>query len=135
MRAVQPVPDEFLCCYSLALGDLGFVMREDVVDATAMDIDLLTEQCSRHRAAFDVPSRPARAPRGIPFYIAIVFVPRLPQREVADVFLVIFIVLHAAGRLQLGEIKMRMLSVVREFIDAKINRVVFGLFSVAVLGM
>ena len=61
--------------------------------------------------------------------LAIFFVPRFPKREIADVFLVVFVVLHPAGRLQLRQIEVRQLSVIRKFIDAKINRFVIRLIS------
>src|SRR5206468_5225204 len=43
MRAVQPVADEFLSRDAFALRDLCFVVRENVIDAAAMDIDLIAE--------------------------------------------------------------------------------------------
>ena len=76
------------------------------------------------------PGRPA--PHGrIPFYVAIFFVPRFPQCEITDVFLIVFIVLHAAGRLQLREIKMREPAIIWKFVDAKIHRFVVSLISEA----
>ena len=87
-----------------------------------MDIDLIAEQRRCHRAAFDVPARPAAPPRTFPTYIAIFFVPGFPKREIADVFLVVLIMLNTPGRLQLGEVEMREFSVIGKFIDAKVNR-------------
>src|SRR5437763_6252186 len=129
MRAVQPVADEFLSRDAFALRDLRFVMREDVIDTAAVDIDLVTEQCRGHRTALDVPAGPARPPWRIPFHIGVFFIPRFPQREIADVLLVVFVVLYAPGRLQLREIEVRELSLVRKYVDAKINRFVVGLIS------
>ena len=43
MRAVQPVADEFLSRNAFALRDLCFVVRKNVIDAAAMDIDLVAE--------------------------------------------------------------------------------------------
>ena len=97
------------------------MVRENVIDAAAVDIDLIAEQRRGHRAAFDVPAGTAAAPWTFPPHIAIFFVPRFPKRKIADVFFVVFIVLHPAGRLQLREIEMRELSVIRKFVDAKIN--------------
>src|SRR5438552_5120354 len=67
------------------------------------------------------------APWRIPFHIAIFLVPCFPQREVANAFLIVFVVLHAPRRLQLGEIEVRELSVIGKFVDAKIDRLVVGL--------
>src|SRR5215471_17588037 len=97
MRAVQPIAHEFLSRDAFALRDLRFVMWEDVVDPAAVDIDLVSQQLGGHCAALDVPARTTRAPRGIPFYIAVLFVPRFPQCKIPYVFLIVFIVLHAAG--------------------------------------
>ena len=41
--AVHPEVDEFLAGAAFGLGDLGFVVGEDVVDAAAMDIEAVTE--------------------------------------------------------------------------------------------
>src|SRR5215510_11948309 len=96
MRTMQPVAHELLSRYTFTLRDLGFVMREDVVDAAAVNINLVAQQCCGHRAALDVPAGTAWSPWRIPFHVAVFFVPRFPQREIADVFLVVFVVLHAA---------------------------------------
>src|SRR5206468_10668091 len=76
-----------------------------------------------------MPAWTTRAPWRIPFHIAIFLVPRFPKREVADVFLIVFVVLHTPRRLQLGEIEVCELSVAWKFVDAKINRFVVGLIS------
>ena len=79
-----------------------------------MNVELLTEECRRHRAALDVPARPAPPPRTLPTDLAIFFVPRFPEREIADVFLVVFVAFHPAGRTQFREIEMRQMTVGRE---------------------
>src|SRR5437764_10805640 len=121
MRAMQPVPDESLSCDAFALRDLCFVVRENIIDTAAMNVDLIAEQRRRHCTTFNVPAGTTRSPRRIPFHVAIFFVPRLTQCEVADVFLVVLVVLNSARRLQLGKVEMRELSVIRKFVDAKIN--------------
>src|SRR5437870_9325699 len=100
MRAMQPIVHELFPGHAFALRDLGFVMREDVVHSAAMNVDLVAEQCSCHRAALDVPARPSWSPRRIPFHVAVVFVPRFPQREVSNVFLVVLVMLYPTGGLQ-----------------------------------
>src|SRR5512132_214847 len=121
MRAMQPVTDEFLSGHAFALCDFRLVMRENIIDAAAMDIDLIAQQRRRHRAALDVPAGPAWSPWRSPFYVAVFFIPRFPQREIPDVFLVVFVVLHASCRLQLREIEVRELAVIRKFVDTKVN--------------
>ena len=44
MRAMQPVANELFPGHAFALCDLRFVMREDVIDAAAVDVDLIAEQ-------------------------------------------------------------------------------------------
>src|SRR4051794_14438611 len=63
MRAMQPVTHELLSRHAFALRDLRLVMREDVIDAAAMDVDLIAQQRHGHRAALDVPAWTARSPR------------------------------------------------------------------------
>ena len=43
MRAVKPVAHEFFSGDAFRLGDLRLVMRENVIDAAAVDIDLIAE--------------------------------------------------------------------------------------------
>src|SRR5581483_9009278 len=106
MGAVQPVTDELLSGYPFTLGDLGFVVRKNIVDSSTMDVELIAQERCRHRAALDVPTGPARPPCRIPPHIAILVIPLVPKRNLADVLLVIFIVFHTACSLHLVEIKM-----------------------------
>src|SRR5450759_4844818 len=108
---MQPVADEFLSRDSFTLCDLRFVVRKNVIDAPTMDVELIAEQLRGHRAAFDVPARAARSPWRLPFHVAVFLIPCFPKREIANVFLVVFVVLHPPGRLQLREVKVRELSV------------------------
>src|SRR5438270_12325068 len=97
VRAVHPIPDEFFPRASFRLRDLCFVVRENIIHAAAMNIELIAEQLRRHRAALDVPARPPVPPRAFPFHRAIRFIPRFPKREIADVLLVVLIALHPAS--------------------------------------
>ena len=47
---------------ALRLGDLVLVVRELVVDAAGMDVDVFAQVLEAHRRALDVPSREAFAP-------------------------------------------------------------------------
>ena len=96
-------------------------MRKDVIDTAAVDVDLIAQQRCGHRAALNVPTRTARSPGRIPFHVPVFFVPRFPEREIADVFFIVFVVLHAACLSQLREIEMGQLPVIRKFADAKID--------------
>src|SRR5947209_16462322 len=104
---MHPHSDKFLSGDALALRDFGFVMREDVIDTAAVKVDLIAEQRSGHRAALNMPTRPAWSPWRLPFHITIVFVPGLPKCEIANVFLVVFVVADTSGRLQLCQVDVR----------------------------
>ncbi len=43
MRAMQPVARKFFFGDTFTLRDLRFVMRENVIDSTAVDVDLIAE--------------------------------------------------------------------------------------------
>ena len=118
---MQPIAHEFLAGHTFALRDLRFMMRENVVHPAAVNVDLIAEQRGGHCATFDVPARAAATPRTFPADVAIFFIPRFPKREIANVLFVVFVVLYAAGRLQLREIEMRELPVIGKFVDPKIN--------------
>src|SRR5919106_3630953 len=62
MRAMQPVTHELRFRHAFALRDLRFVMRKDVIDAAAVDVDLIAQQGRGHGTAFDVPAGTARSP-------------------------------------------------------------------------
>src|SRR2546423_7801899 len=106
MRAMRPVANELFPAATFRLRDLRFMMRKDIVHAAAMKIDLFVEERGRHRAALDMPARPAASPGTFPPDVAILFVPRFPEREIADVFLVVLIALDAAGGAQFRKIEM-----------------------------
>src|SRR5471032_1160334 len=105
MRAMQPVADKLLSGHTFRLGNLRFVMRENVIHAAAMNIELLAKNLRGHRAALDVPAGTTAAPRTFPANRAVRLVPRFPKRKVADVFLVVIVGFHPSGRLQLIEIE------------------------------
>src|ERR1700731_2332108 len=127
MRAMQPVLHKLFPGYAFTLRTLRFVMWENIVHAAAVDIDLIAQNGRCHCAALNVPSGSARSPWRIPFHIAIVFVPRFPKREVADVLLVVLIMLNAPGWFKFGKVEMREFSVIRELVDPVINRFVVRL--------
>src|SRR5450432_2931526 len=127
MCAMQPVADELLPAAAFRLRDLRLVMRKDVVHPAAMNVELFAEQSGRHRAALDVPARAPTPPRALPPNGAILFVPRLPKREIADVLLVVLVALHPARGAQFREIEMREVTVFREAIDPEVNRLVVRL--------
>ncbi|GAA3229174.1 hypothetical protein GCM10020256_41990 [Streptomyces thermocoprophilus] len=91
---VHPVAGERVA-EALGLGDLVLVVREDQVDAAAVDVELGAEVLVRHGGALQVPAGPAATPRGLPAGLA--RLGRLPHGEVAKVALAGLAVL---GRLE-----------------------------------
>src|SRR5260370_22317400 len=71
---------------SLRLSQLSLMVWEHVVRATGVDVEPLAQERHRHRRAFDMPPREARAPRAGPDLKA-ALARRLPQCEVARVAL------------------------------------------------
>ena len=94
VRRMQPEPAERFAGGRFALGDFIFMVREDQVHAAGVDIQRLTQVFHAQRRAFDMPARPARPPRAIPGRL--IFLRRLPQREVLHLFPLILIGIHAA---------------------------------------
>ncbi len=79
------------------MGDLVLVVREDVVDATGVDVEARAEIAHRHRRAFEVPAGKALAPAiGRPLEDP-TLAGGLPQREVGRIALVGFDVAAVAG--------------------------------------
>ena len=60
---VHPIIDEGFTRAALTLGEFIFVMREHQIHASAVDVEGFTEILHAHRRAFDMPTRPAGAPR------------------------------------------------------------------------
>jgi hypothetical protein len=81
---VHPVRREVVA-EGLGLGDLVLVVREDQVEAAAVDVEGGTEVLVGHGRALQVPAGAATAPRGLP--VGLARLGRLPQREVTGVAL------------------------------------------------
>ena len=82
---------------AFGLGDLVLVVREDQVDAAAVDVERLAQIAVRHRRALDVPAGPPGAPRALPRRLA--RLGALPEREVERAALLLAD-LDARARLQ-----------------------------------
>src|SRR5690242_20603072 len=121
MSAMQPIADKFFPGAPLGLCDFRLVMWKNVIDPTAMNIDLIAQKRGRHGTAFYVPARTPTARWAFPADLAIVLVPRLPKRKIPDVLLVVFVQLDPTGGLQLGQIDVRKSSVAGKTFDPVIN--------------
>src|SRR5258706_6586337 len=94
MFKVQPVADELLASGAFALGDFVFVMRKNQIDATGVQVKSLAQIFHGHGRALDMPTSPAASDAGVPgrFFG---FVWGFPESEVARVFLLAFVPVHA----------------------------------------
>src|SRR5690606_31815524 len=61
-----PVASERRFVGAFALCDFALVVREDVIDAAAVNVEGRSQIFERHRRAFDVPAGEAFTPRAIP---------------------------------------------------------------------
>ena len=96
MLAVAPDADEAFAGRCFRLRDLVLVVRKDVVDAAAVDVEALAEQCHAHRRALDVPAGMAPADARVP--ADLIGPDRLPECEVAHVLLGVVVRVDAAAR-------------------------------------
>ena len=95
MQDVHPVIAPVVAKISLRLGDLVRVMRESVVDAAAVDVEVLAEVFDGNTGALDVPARIADAPRRVPLERLILKLGlREPEHKIVLVALV-RVLLHA----------------------------------------
>src|SRR6267154_2173142 len=94
MFKVQPVVDELLAGGAFALGDFVFVMRENQIDAAGVQVESLAQVFHGHGRALDMPTWPAESDAGVPgrFFG---FVWGFPESEVARIFLLVFVRVHA----------------------------------------
>src|SRR3989344_5013844 len=123
MRTMQPeARKRFLTRGRFGLGDLVIVMYRNVLDPSRVDVDLLAEDGTYHRGAFDVPTRETLAPRGIPTQFRVV----LPEDEIGRITLLV-VRGDARAFLQILKIDIAELPVIREAarieIDAVFSRI------------
>ncbi len=95
--AVDPGPGRRPADDRRRLGDLVLVVREDVVDAAGVDVELRAEIAHRHRRALDVPAGEALAPAVARPLQQTARPGRLPEREVGRIALVGLDVAAMAG--------------------------------------
>ena len=126
---MYPVIDAGMAERAFGLGDLVFVVRELQVRATAVDVELFTEQGARHGRALDMPARAALAPLRIPFdFFRLGLFRRLPQHEVERIALA-RVHVDALARAQVVERLARQLAVVGEVAHGVIDVAVKALVS------
>ena len=105
---MEPIVAPFMPEVGFALGDLVGMVREGVVDAAAMDIELFAEVFHGDAGAFDVPAGIADAPGTVPFeFLILEFGFGEPQHEVGFIALVIVFFhafAHAVLQVVLGKV-------------------------------
>ena len=108
----------------LRLRALVLVVREDQVEAAAVDVEVLAELRVRHRRALDVPAGPPAAPGRVPGRVLIRLV-GLPEREVERRALALARLDARAGDQLVGPLA-RELAVARIGRDAEVDVAVGG---------
>ena len=83
---MRPNIHDLFAGVALALRNLAFVVREDVVHAARVNVDSRTKILDGHRRTFDMPAGKAFAPLAGPFQVP-ARLSRFPQRKVAWVAL------------------------------------------------
>src|ERR1022692_2239174 len=132
---MQPVFDETLAgglnARAFALRDFILVMREHQILAAEMQIKARTENLHAHGAALDVPAGTTFAPRTGPENVAVVRRALLPEREVGERVLGVFIGLDPFAGPHFVKVEFDELAVnttaTAIFFDAEIDRTVGGL--------
>ncbi len=97
---VEPVPNEWFSRHTLGLGDLVFVVGEDQILSSQVDVQGLPQLRDAHDGAFQVPPGSPSAPRRVPGGPGL-FVLRLcglPEGEVPDILLGVFVHGHPGAR-------------------------------------
>src|SRR5260370_31087082 len=81
---VQPHTCKLLSVGRLRLGDLVLVVREQQVDAAAVDVEGVPEEVLAHGRAFDVPAGASATERRLPrgHQLLVARLRPLPQREI-----------------------------------------------------
>src|SRR5690606_16654093 len=94
---VEPVAGKAAMRGAAALGDFVLVVREDQIYTATVNVEVLAEVFQRHGAAFQVPAGTALAPRTRPEVGAILGLARLPEGEIGDRVLAVFIAVSGGG--------------------------------------
>ena len=129
---VHPVAGERTAVGALALGDLVLVVGEDEVLPAAVQVNGLAQMGAAHGAALDVPAGAAHAVGAFPGRLA--GLGGLPDSEVGGVFLQV--ILHLAAQLavaalQIVQLEVAELAVLRVALDAEVDVAVLGHIGVA----
>ena len=98
-----------------------------------MDVDLRSEESGRHGAALDMPARAAPAPGAFPPDITVGLVPRLPESEIPDIFLLVFVAPDPDSGLEFIQHDVGELAVGRKRPDPEIDRAIVRAVGVASL--
>src|SRR5215217_8128786 len=106
---MAPKAGERLARRRLRLSNLVFVVREDQIDPSTVNVEGVAEQIERHCRALEVPPRSAASPWGIPgsLRLLVLRLCRLPQREVLRILLRVIVLCDARARTHLAAVEPR----------------------------
>ena len=130
---VHPVVREGLVVCTLILCDLVFVVREDEVLTTGMDVETAATVLRSHDTALGVPARTTLAPWRLPVRLTVLL--RLPEYEIGRGTLALLtghLQITETG-LQLIDVLVAQLSVAAEGGRIEINRAVCSDIGIAIL--
>ena len=96
---VHPVVGKLPVRAAAALGDLVFMMREDQINAAAVQIEVLAEVFENHGAALQVPAGAAFAPGAGPAVGAVFGLAGFPEGKVGERVLGVLVAVRRAGGL------------------------------------
>lgn len=135
MSPMHPVFREFFSGECLCLCDFVLMMREEVIDATHVDIDLCSEVVMVTCATLDMPAWTS-CQRSLftiyrhgdsPFILTITFlVVGFPESEISHLFLIVLIVIYTDTRDHPTHIEMSEFSVLTEFLHAVVDASIFS---------
>src|SRR5258708_3401825 len=89
---MDPILGEYLAGSRFRLGDFIRMMGEDQIASTRVNINCFSQYFHGHRGAFNMPARPSVAEWRFPENITVVRRSELPDREIARIAFVVFVV-------------------------------------------
>ena len=117
MMNVEPILAPLVAKGCLRLSDLVGVVGECVVDTTAVNIKILTEELGCNARALDVPTGITDAPRRIPLKLLIVKLRLCEPKHEVRLILLIFVSLYAVTNTYL---KILFLKVIEDIVLLKL---------------
>ena len=117
---MDPKAHELLAGCGFRLRNLVLVMRKLQIDSAGMDVERLAQILHCHGGALQVPARPSRPERPRP--MRLVFAAGFPQREIAGIVFLVFVLVDAGAGSDAFRVEPRELPVVVPARNLEIRR-------------